>query len=138
MLRRDKHPVGVLESACIDTIEPDGEGFAECRARFSGRADEIRDDRAASFNNPIAHPAHAARVLDTIFMAKAEIARKIGAHGVGIEHHRVEQGRQRLGERRLAGSRQAHNKNFSPHDSTRIPARRGADYSKTIVLPSPL
>ena len=90
MLRRDEHPVGVLESAHIDAIDPDGEGFAECRARVSGRADEIRDDRAAGFNNPIAHPAHAARVFDPVFMAKAEIAREIGAHGVGIEHHRIE------------------------------------------------
>jgi hypothetical protein len=93
MLGRDKHPVSVLELACIDTIEPDGEGFAECRARFSGRADEIRDDRAASFNNPIAHPAHTACMFDTVLMAEPEIARQIGTHGVRVEHHCIEQRR---------------------------------------------
>jgi hypothetical protein len=32
-------------------------------------------------------------------VGKTEIAREIGAHGVGIEHHCIEQRRQRVGER---------------------------------------
>jgi hypothetical protein len=36
----------------------------------------------------------------------------IGAHGVGVKHHRVEQRRQGIGKRRLTGARQAHDKDF--------------------------
>ena len=36
LLRCDKHPVGVLEAAGIDAVEPDGEGLAEGRARVCG------------------------------------------------------------------------------------------------------
>ncbi len=104
-LGRDKHLVGILEPAGGDTVDPDGERVAESRAGLNRRADKICDDGSAGLDDPIAHPAHAARVLDPVLMTEAQIARKIGAHGIGIEHDGVEQRRKRFGQRGLARAR---------------------------------
>jgi hypothetical protein len=68
---------------------------------------------AARLHNSVAHPAHAARVLDAIHVTEAEIAREIGSHGIGVEHYCVEQRRQGIGKHRLAGARQTHDKDFT-------------------------
>jgi hypothetical protein len=54
-------------------------------------------------------------MLDPVLVGEAEIARQIGAHRIGIEHHHVQERRNRIGERGLAGTRQTHNENFSMH-----------------------
>src|SRR5437899_12840471 len=70
----DKHAVGVLETATADAVEPDRERIAKGGARLFGRADEIGDHRTSRLGDPITDPSHAARMLDTIVMAEAEIA----------------------------------------------------------------
>ena len=55
------------------------------------------------------------RVLDAIVVAEAEIARQIGAYGIGVEHDCVEKRRQHSRQRRLAGARQPHDEDFSRH-----------------------
>jgi D-serine deaminase-like pyridoxal phosphate-dependent protein len=116
---RDEHPVGVLEAAGRDTIEPDREGVAESGARLLGRADEIRDDRAARLDDPIAHPAHASRMLDPVGSAEAEITGKIRTHGVSVEHDRVDQRRERRSQRGLARSWEAHDQDLAHQWSSR-------------------
>jgi hypothetical protein len=120
LLLRDEHPVGVFETARFDAIDPNSKSLPERSARIRGRANEIRNHGAARFDHPVAHPAHAARVLDAIHLAEAEVGREIGAHGVGIEHHGVEQRRQRIGKRRLSGARQTHDKDFPHHVGSTI------------------
>ena len=110
-----EHPIGVFEAAFFDPIEPDDKGLSESRARLGGRADEIGDHRPAGLNHAIAHPAHAPRVLDTVLVAETEVARQVGAHGVSVEHNGIQERRQCVGERGLAGGRQAHNENFPFH-----------------------
>jgi hypothetical protein len=89
LFRWDEHTIGILETALFDPIEPDGKGFSECDARLGGRADEIGDNGPTAFNHAIAHPTHAPCVLDTVFVAETEVARKVGAHGIGVEHDRI-------------------------------------------------
>jgi hypothetical protein len=36
-------------------------------------------------------------MLDAIFVAERQIARKVGAHGVGVENDRIQERRQRVG-----------------------------------------
>jgi hypothetical protein len=115
VLRYDEHSVSIFETPCLNTINPNGKGFTESRARVGGRANEIGDHGAASFNDTITHPAHATRILDAVFIAEAEVAREIGAYGVRIEHHCVEQRCQRIRKRRLAGARQTHDQDFPIH-----------------------
>jgi hypothetical protein len=88
---RDKHPISIFKPAGFDTIDPDNEVCAKGGLRFRCRANKIGDDRATSFDYPITHPAHATRVLDTIFVSETKIARKIFANCVGIEHDRIKQ-----------------------------------------------
>ena len=97
MIRRNEHLVGVFETAGLDPVDPDRESFAERRACLGGRADKIGDHGAAGLDDAIAHPSHAACVLDAVVVAKAKVLRKIGAHRIGIEHDCVE-------ERRRCGS----------------------------------
>jgi len=47
------------------------------------------DHGAARLDHPVTHPSHAACVLDAIRMGKAEIAREICAHCVGVEYDRL-------------------------------------------------
>ena len=81
----NEHPIGVLEASRIDAVDPDREGVAEGGAGLRGWTDEIRDDRAARLDHPVAYPSHAARVLDPVRMNEAQVARKVRAHRVGIE-----------------------------------------------------
>src|SRR5262249_13172149 len=71
---RDEHAVGVLETAHADAVEPDRERIAESGARLLGRADEIGDHRTSRLRDPVTDPSHAARVLDAVVVAEAEIA----------------------------------------------------------------
>jgi hypothetical protein len=89
--RRNEHPVGVGEAPGIDAVEPDRERIAEHRTGLLRWADEIRNNSAAGFNHAVAHPAHAAGMLDAIFVREAEVAGQIGAHRIGIEGHRVDE-----------------------------------------------
>jgi len=111
----DEHPVGVFEPASFDAVDPDHKGLAEGGARLRRRADEIGDHGAAGLDHPVAHPTHAARMLHPILVAEAEIAGEIGANRVGVEHHRVEERRQRGRQRRLAGAGKSHDQNFALH-----------------------
>ena len=95
LFRGDEHPVGVFEPPRRDAVDPDREGLAESRARLRRRADEVGDHGTAGLDHAVAHPAHAAGVLDAVLVGEAEIAREIGAHRVGVEHDRIEQRRQR-------------------------------------------
>jgi hypothetical protein len=58
----------------LHPVKPDREGLTERGAGFPRGADEIRDHGAAGFDDAIAHPPHAARVLDAVRVAEAEIA----------------------------------------------------------------
>jgi predicted NAD/FAD-binding protein len=122
--RCDEHPVGVLEPSGIDAVDPDHKGLAEGGARLRRWADEVRDHGAAGFDNAIAHPAHAARMLDTILMAEAEVARQIGANRVGVENHRIEERSKRARKSGLAGAREPHDENFRLHVPLPIPSGR--------------
>ena len=113
LVRRHEHPVGVFETSGFDAVEPDHKRVAERGAGILGRADEIGDHGAAGLDDAVAHPAHAAGMLDAIFVGEAEVAGQIGANRVGIEHHRVEQRRQRSRQRCLAGARKSHDENFA-------------------------
>jgi hypothetical protein len=104
---RNKHAVGVFETAAFDPIGPDGESVAEGGSRLRSRTNEIRDHRAAGFNHAVAHPTHAPRMLNTVVMSKAEVLGQIGAHRVGVEDHGVQKRRQHIGECGLARARQA-------------------------------
>src|SRR5581483_11900380 len=84
-------------------------------ARFGGRADEIGDDGASGLHHAVAHPAHAAGMLDAILMAETEIAREVCPYRIGIEHHRIQKRRKGIGERRLAGAWQTHDEYFLSH-----------------------
>ena len=92
----------------LDAIEPNRKCLAERGTGLFRRANEIRDHGAAGFNNAVAHPAHAAGMLNAILVAEAEIAREIGAHCVGIEHDRIKQRGERIGQGCFAGARQTH------------------------------
>lgn len=64
-------------------------------------------------------------MLDTIFETKAQVRREIGTNSVGVEHDRIEQRSDRGGERRLAGARKSHDKNFALHSiSCQSPASK--------------
>jgi hypothetical protein len=65
-------------------------------------------------------------MLYAILMTEAEIARDIGAHGVGIEHHGVQQWSEHAGQRGLAGSRQTHDEDLAMHAPPRSSAIRRA------------
>src|SRR3954452_15102327 len=65
-LGSNEHPIGVLEAPGIDAIDPDREGVAEGGASLRGRTEETRDARPARLDHPVAHPSHAARVLDPV------------------------------------------------------------------------
>src|SRR5262249_45046109 len=73
-LGRTEHAIGVLETANADAVEPDRERITKSGARLLGRADELGDHRAARLDDAVTHPSHAARVLDAIVVAEAEIA----------------------------------------------------------------
>jgi hypothetical protein len=117
-LGSNEHPIGVLEAPRFDAVDPDREGVAESGARLFGRTDEIRDHGAAGLHHAVAHPSHAARVLDPVRMAEAEIAREIRAHRIGIEHHGIEQRRERIRQRGLARSRETHDQNLAHRRSS--------------------
>src|SRR3981081_3326440 len=54
-------------------------------ARVSpGRTDKVGDDSAAGLDHAVAHPSHAAGMLDAVRVSEAEIAREIRALSVGI------------------------------------------------------
>jgi hypothetical protein len=112
---RDKHPISIFKPASFDTIDPDDEVCAKGGSRFRCRANKIGDDRATGFDYPITHPAHATRVLDTIFVSETKIARKISANCVGIEHDRVKQRGKCHRECRLTGAWKSHDQNFASH-----------------------
>src|SRR6476620_3738642 len=76
-LGSDEHPIGVLEAPRIDAIEPDREGVAEGGPGLRGRTDEIRDDRAARLDHPVAHPSHAARLLAPVRIGETKVARQV-------------------------------------------------------------
>jgi hypothetical protein len=67
-VRRNEHPVGVGETPGIDAVEPDDKRIAEYGAGLLGRADEIGDHGAAGLDDAVAHPAHAAGMLDAVFV----------------------------------------------------------------------
>jgi hypothetical protein len=125
MRGRNEKAIGVLEATSADAIDPNREGGAEGGASLRGRADEIGDHRAACLHHPITHPSHAARMLDAIGVAKAEIAREVLAHRVGIENDCIEERRQRARERGLARPGQAKYKNL--HQSSRTLRWRADD-----------
>jgi hypothetical protein len=52
---------------------------------------------------------------NAVLAAEAEIAGEIGANRVRIEHHRIEQRRQRRCQRRLAGAGKSHDQDFALH-----------------------
>ena len=54
-------------------------------------------------------------MLYSVLQTEAEIARKIGANGIGVKNHRVEQRRQRARKCCLAGTGQTHNEDFAFH-----------------------
>jgi len=108
MFGRRKHTVGVREATDFNAVKPYRESFTERSPGVSGRANKIGDHGPAGFDDAVAHPSHATGVLDAIFVAEAKVARKIGAHCIRIEHHRVEKRGKRIGKRRLAGARQTH------------------------------
>src|SRR5580704_15991888 len=114
-LRRNKQLVGVFESPRCDAVDPDSKGWTKRSARLLCRTDKVRDCGSASLNDAVAHPAHAAGMFDAVGGTKAKVARKIGAHRVGIENDCVKQRRERIAKRGLAGARQTHNENFSLH-----------------------
>jgi hypothetical protein len=58
-------------------------------------------------------------MLDPVGVAEAEITGKIRTHGVGVEHDRVDQRRERRGQRGLARSRQAHDQDLAHQCSSR-------------------
>src|SRR5262245_39609782 len=70
-LGRDEHAVGVLEAAGADAVDPNREGIAKSSAGFLGWADEIGDHGTPCLNHAIAHPAHAACVLNTVGVVEA-------------------------------------------------------------------
>jgi hypothetical protein len=111
----NKHPVGVFESPGLNAIDPNNESLTEGGSRLGCRTNEIRNRCAARFHDTIAQPAHAPRLLDSIFVAEAKIARKSASHCVGIEHDRAQERRECVRERGFAGSRQTHNENLAFH-----------------------
>src|SRR5215510_8111502 len=98
----NEHAIGVLEAAGADAVEPNRERVAKGGACLNGWADEIGDNGAPCFGDPLAYPSHAARVLDAIGVAEAEIARDVRAHCVGVEYDRVKGLREGGRERGLA------------------------------------
>jgi hypothetical protein len=98
----NEHAIGVLEAAGADAVQPNRERVAKGGARLLGWADEIGDHGATRLGDPVAYPSHAARVLDAIGVAEAEIARDVRAHCVGVEHDRVKERRECGRERGLA------------------------------------
>ena len=124
-LRRDAHvvmswrhekPVGVLESAFADPVDPNDEGVAPLEkglARFRCRADEIGDGIAARLDHLIAEPTHPARLLNTVGFRKAKVFVHMLAHFVGIEVNRAEARPKRRGQRRLPRARKAHDQNLA-------------------------
>jgi len=119
----NKHAIGIIESASINAIDPDRKRLTKRCPRFIGRTNKIGNRRTPGLHNPITHPSHPPRVLDAMPVTESEIRRQIGAHRVGIEYNRAEQGSQRVGEGRLSGARQSHDEYFPVHHST-IPCRQ--------------
>src|ERR1043166_7490654 len=119
VLRRHKHPICIIETALADAVEPNREGRAKGSSSLIRWANKICNRRSSRFNHPVAHPAHAARVFNAIFVTEAKIARKIFSHSIGVEHDSIEQWRQGVGQRGLAGAGQAHDEDL-PHSSYRL------------------
>src|ERR1700728_2830438 len=132
-----EHAIGVLEPPALNTINPDGESLAERGASLRGGADKVGDHRAARFDNAVAHPPHPPRMLDALLVAEAEIGRKIGAHGIGVENDSIEQRRQRIRKRRLTGARQAHDQDFALHPALGFCKDGGAPHARFAAEPTP-
>jgi hypothetical protein len=98
-----------LETAGADPVNPDRECFAEHGAGLSGRTNEVRDYGTASFDDAVAIQPMRRACSSRSSRLKLRSRERIGAHRIGIEHHRVEQRRSRVGKRCLAGAWQAHN-----------------------------
>jgi hypothetical protein len=81
MLRINKHPVCIIESTRLNTIDPDGEGSAKGGARLGRRTDKICDGGSTGFDDFVAHPTHPTRVLNTVLVVESEITRQIGVVG---------------------------------------------------------
>jgi hypothetical protein len=99
MTRKSKRP-GATNIRLVSSKRPSSirssqivKAFSESGAGLRGWADEIGNYRPAGFNHSIAHPAHAPCMLDAVFVAKTEVARKVGAHGIGVEHNRIQERR---------------------------------------------
>jgi hypothetical protein len=101
---RDKKPVGVGKPAFLDPVHPDHEGVSERRSGFGRRADEVRNDGAASLDDAVAEPAHAPGMLHAVFVRKPETAVDVAADLVAIEDDGVEERGEGFGERRLPGA----------------------------------
>jgi len=111
---RNEHAIGVLEAATADAVEPNRKCRAKSGARLLCWADEIGDDSAPSLHDSVAQPPHPPRLLDSIGMAEAEIARDIRTHCVSIENDRIKERRKAGRERGFARAGQAHDQDF-PH-----------------------
>src|SRR5207253_8429319 len=96
-----------------DTVDPNREGIPKGGASLNCWADEVGDNRAARLDHPIAHPSHAACMLDTVGVAETEIARDVRAHLVSVEHDRIEERCECGRERSLARAGQAHDQDLA-------------------------
>ena len=111
----DEHALVSSKRALLDAVDPDDEGLAaaERLSRRRRRADEVGDREAASLDHLVAQPAHAAGVLDAVRLGEAEVLVDVRAHLVGVEVNGIEPRGEHLGERGLAGARQAHDQDLA-------------------------
>jgi hypothetical protein len=118
MIRGGEHEVRVGETPLLDPVNPNHKSRAngkKRRARRGRRADKVGDGITAGFDHAVAQPAHPLRMLNTVGLGKSEILVNVRPNLVGFKVHRVEPWRQALGQRGLAGARQAHDQDFSKH-----------------------
>src|SRR5690606_1660282 len=114
-LRRNEHPVRVLEASGLDPVHPYHEGLAECLASRRGRADKVRYGVAAGLDHAVAEPSHPAGLLYTVIRAEAQAAIDVRPDFVRIEMNGAQRRCESLGESCLAGTRKAHDQNLARH-----------------------
>src|SRR5579872_1850273 len=102
MAGRSKQPVGIFKPAGSNTIDPDRKRGSKRSARFVRRADKIRNRRATCLDDPVAHPAHPAGMLDPVGWSESKVSGEIGAYGVRVENDGIEERRQSVGKRCLS------------------------------------